>query len=79
MPAEVTAVLDRAYREERPKVLATLARQVGGDLGLAEDAVQDAFLAAAADWPRRGVIYDRPRAIRYIRRDLRRSLGVGLG
>ena len=53
--AEVTVALDRAYREERSKVLATLARQVGGDLTLAEDAVQDAFVAAAADWPRRGV------------------------
>ena len=34
---------------------------MGGDLGLAEDAVQDAFAAAAADWPRRGVP-DRPGA-----------------
>ena len=53
--------LERAYRDERSAVLATLARQLGGDIALAEDAVQDAFLAAAADWPRRGVP-DRPGA-----------------
>ena len=47
--------LERAYRDERAAVLATLTRHLGGDLALAEDAVQDAFLAAAADWPRRGV------------------------
>jgi RNA polymerase sigma-70 factor, ECF subfamily len=53
--SSATAALDRAFREERARVLATLAAQVGGDLGLAEDAVQDAFVAAAADWPRQGV------------------------
>jgi RNA polymerase sigma-70 factor (ECF subfamily) len=82
MPAEVTAVLDRAYREERAKVLATLARQVGGDLELAEDAVQDAFVAAAADWPRRGVprrpgawltVAARRRAIDRLRRERTRA------
>jgi RNA polymerase sigma-70 factor (ECF subfamily) len=54
-----SAALERAYRDERAAVLATLTRHVGGDVGLAEDAVQDAFVAAAADWPRRGVP-DRP-------------------
>jgi RNA polymerase sigma-70 factor (ECF subfamily) len=44
-PAEVTEALDQAYREEWAKVLATLTRHVDGDLGLAEDAVQEAFLA----------------------------------
>ncbi len=47
--------LERAWREERAAVLATLTRRLGGDLGAAEDAVQDAFAAAAVDWPRRGV------------------------
>ena len=55
MTAEVDAALELAYRDEWARVLATLTRQVGGDLGLAEDAVADAFAAAAADWPRRGV------------------------
>ena len=47
--------LERAYRDERAAVLATLTRHVGGDLGLAEDAVQDAFVAAATAWERDGV------------------------
>jgi RNA polymerase sigma-70 factor (ECF subfamily) len=42
-------------------VLATIARRLDGDLALAEDVVQDAFLAAAIDWNRRGVP-DRPGA-----------------
>jgi RNA polymerase sigma-70 factor, ECF subfamily len=59
-------------------VLATLARHLGGDLGLAEDAVQDAFTAAAADWPHRGVpqrpgawltVAARRKAIDRLRRD----------
>lgn len=53
--SDAAAALERAWREERAAVLATLTRHVGGDLGLAEDAVQDAFAAAAADWPVRGV------------------------
>jgi RNA polymerase sigma-70 factor, ECF subfamily len=51
---------ERAFREERSAVLATLIRQVG-DFQLAEDAVQDAFAAAVATWPRDGVP-DSPRA-----------------
>src|SRR5437588_277844 len=48
------AALARAFREERAAVLATLIRHVG-DFQLAEDAVQDAFAAAIAPWPRAGV------------------------
>lgn len=56
MPAdEVGRALDAAYRDERAAILATLVRQVGGDLALAEDAVQDAFLAAVTAWGRDGV------------------------
>src|SRR4029450_10333468 len=54
------ATVERAFREERASVLATLIRQVG-DFQLAEDAVQDAFAAAIATWPRDGVP-DSPRA-----------------
>ena len=46
--------LERAYRDERAAVLATITRRLGGDLALAEDVVQDAFVAAAVDWDRRG-------------------------
>jgi RNA polymerase sigma-70 factor (ECF subfamily) len=45
--------LDRAYRDERARCIAILAR-VLGDLDLAEDAVQDAFVAAAERWARDG-------------------------
>jgi RNA polymerase sigma-70 factor (ECF subfamily) len=46
--------ISRAFREEGPAILATLIRQVG-DFTLAEDALQDAFAAAIATWPRDGV------------------------
>jgi RNA polymerase sigma-70 factor (ECF subfamily) len=69
--------VERAFREEAPAVLATLIRHVG-DFQLAEDALQDAFAAAVATWPRDGVP-DRPgawitttarrRAIDRLRRD----------
>jgi RNA polymerase sigma-70 factor (ECF subfamily) len=49
--AEVAAGV---FRAERVTVLATLIRQVG-DFQLAEDALQDAFEAALAGWPRDGV------------------------
>jgi RNA polymerase sigma-70 factor (ECF subfamily) len=48
------AAIARAFREEGPAILATLIRQVG-DFTLAEDALQDAFAAAVATWPRDGV------------------------
>jgi RNA polymerase sigma-70 factor (ECF subfamily) len=52
--------IGRVFREEGPAILATLIRQVG-DFTLAEDALQDAFAAAVATWPRDGVP-DRPGA-----------------
>src|SRR5918999_3000242 len=51
----MTEALERAYRDERAAVLATITRRLDGDLALAEDVVQDAFVAAAVDWDRRGV------------------------
>jgi RNA polymerase sigma-70 factor (ECF subfamily) len=53
--------LERAFRDERGPVLATITRRLDGDLALAEDVVQDAFVAAAVEWDRRGVP-DRPGA-----------------
>lgn len=50
----MSAALERAWREERAAVLATVARRLG-DLGPAEDAVQEAFAAAAVAWARDGV------------------------
>jgi RNA polymerase sigma factor (sigma-70 family) len=46
--------LERAYREEATRIRAALAARTG-DLGLAEDAVQDAFVEAMEHWPRDGV------------------------
>jgi RNA polymerase sigma-70 factor, ECF subfamily len=52
--AETAAALERAYRDEWSAVVATVARRLG-DLQAAEDAVSDAFVAAARTWPRDGV------------------------
>jgi RNA polymerase sigma-70 factor (ECF subfamily) len=47
-------VVDRVFREESGRVLATLIR-VLGDFDLAEEAVQDAFTRAVEVWPADGV------------------------
>lgn len=60
VPVSVSRAVERAFRDERAAVLATLIRHVG-DFQLAEDAVQDAFSSAVATWPRDGVP-DSPRA-----------------
>jgi RNA polymerase sigma-70 factor (ECF subfamily) len=46
--------LERAYREEAVRIRAALAARTG-DIGLAEDAVQDAFIEALEHWPKNGV------------------------
>jgi len=46
--------LERAYREEATRIRAALAARTG-DVGLAEDAVQDAFVEAIEHWTRDGV------------------------
>jgi len=51
---DAAATLDRAVREDGPAVLATLVRHVGGDITLAEDALQDACAAALVAWRRDG-------------------------
>jgi RNA polymerase sigma-70 factor (ECF subfamily) len=51
---ETTAVVDRLFREESGRAIATLIRQTG-DFDLAEEAVQDAFATALETWPARGV------------------------
>lgn len=47
-------MLDRVFREEWGRVLASLVSFLG-DFELAEEAAQDAFAAAAERWPRDGV------------------------
>jgi RNA polymerase sigma-70 factor, ECF subfamily len=56
----LVATLDRVFREEWGRVLATLVGALG-DFDLAEDAAQEAFAVAAQRWPRDGVP-DNPRA-----------------
>lgn len=46
--------LDRVFRDAYGSAVATLVR-VFGDLALAEDAVQDAFVVAGERWPRDGI------------------------
>jgi RNA polymerase sigma factor (sigma-70 family) len=46
--------LERAFRQEATRIRAALAARTG-DLGLAEDAVQDAFVEAIEHWPADGV------------------------
>ena len=69
--------LDRIYREEFGRILATLIRLLG-DFDLAEDAVQEAFAVALEQWPSDGIPREprawiigtaRHKAIDRIRRD----------
>lgn len=52
-PADVRVQLDAVYRAEAGRVLATLVRMLGS-FDLAEDAMHDAFRAAAERWPVEG-------------------------
>src|SRR5215813_12761720 len=50
----VAEAIDRAFRDERAGVLATLIRRTG-DFQVAEDALQDAFARAVVAWRRDGI------------------------
>lgn len=60
MPADTSGAVDSSYRSDWSRILATLIR-IFGDFDLAEEAAQEAFLAAADRWPNSGVP-DSPRA-----------------
>ncbi len=47
--------IERVFLTERPRVLATLIRLLGGDFDIAEDALQDAFAEALTRWEGAGV------------------------
>ncbi len=51
---EVGPLVDRIYRDESRRVLATLIRLLG-DFDIAEEAVHEAFVAAVEQWPTEGV------------------------
>jgi RNA polymerase sigma-70 factor (ECF subfamily) len=53
-PEAAHQLVDRLFRDEQGRAIATLIR-VLGDFDLAEEAVQDAFIAALETWPARGV------------------------
>jgi len=75
--ADTHRAIEAVWRIESAKLIAGLARMVG-DIGIAEDLAQDAFIAALDTWPRTGVP-DKPgawlmatakrRAIDVLRRD----------
>ena len=77
-PTQVQRTVEAVWRVEAAKVTAVVARLVG-DIGLAEDLAQDAFVQALEQWPRDG-LPDNPgawltstarrRAIDRIRRDV---------
>jgi RNA polymerase sigma-70 factor, ECF subfamily len=77
---DARVVVERTFRAESGRALATLARMLG-DIEVAEDAVQEAFVEALRTWPDRGVP-DRPgawitttarnRALDRLRREARR-------
>ena len=78
-PRVADRVVDRIFRQESGRVVATLIR-VLGDFELAEEAVQDAFVVALERWPAEGVPRNagawittvaRNRAIDRLRRDAR--------
>ncbi len=51
---QIHEVVDRVYREDSARVLATLIRLLG-DFDAAEEGMQDAFAAAVTQWERNGV------------------------
>ncbi len=53
-PTDPRAAVDRVFREESGRAVATLIR-LTGDFDLAEEAVQDAFVIALERWPRDGL------------------------
>ena len=54
-PAAVSEAVAQAHRHEWGLVLAVTARLAGGDVGLAEEATQEAFIAALETWGVRGI------------------------
>ncbi|WP_222853869.1 RNA polymerase sigma factor [Fodinicola acaciae] len=55
MTLDVRAAVDAVHRQSWGRVLAAAARIANGDLHLAEEACQEAFVSALRTWPDRGV------------------------
>jgi RNA polymerase sigma-70 factor (ECF subfamily) len=52
--ADSADIVERVFRDERGRILATLIRLLGGDFDRAEDALASALEAALRQWPREG-------------------------
>jgi RNA polymerase sigma-70 factor (ECF subfamily) len=52
---DLVPTLERMYREDQGRIVATVIRVLGGDFAAAEEVVQEAFAAALEQWPRQGV------------------------
>jgi len=50
VPAHAAWEIERGFREEHGRAVAVLVR-VFGDIDIAEEAVQEAFIAAVQRWP----------------------------
>ena len=81
VPVLPTSEIERVFREEHGRAVAVLVR-VFGDIDIAEEAVQDAFVAAVQRWPATGmppspagwiVTTARNRAIDRLRREASRA------
>src|SRR5579864_2481110 len=51
---ELQTTIDSVFRQESGRILATLIR-ISGSFDLAEEAMQEAFATAVANWPAKGV------------------------
>ncbi len=81
MPAVTPCEIERVFREEYGRAVAVLVR-VFGDIGIAEESVQDAFTTAVQRWPSTGlppspagwiITTARNRAIDWLRREASRE------
>src|SRR5215813_10644310 len=52
--AEPQAVVESVFRQESGRIIATLIR-IAGSFDLAEEAMQEAFASALANWPEKGI------------------------
>ena len=55
MPRVSTAEIERVFRREHARAVAVMIRRCAGDIELAEEVVQDAFVLALERWPESGL------------------------
>lgn len=86
MTASAHDRLEAVLEQDRARILSSLIRTCGGDFDLAEEALHDAVVAAATQWPQRGtpdapdawlLQTARHKAIDALRRDSRKRAKLG--